>query len=104
MDEKAGVFQKKLDLSSVHLPEVITTDSWKSPFDHFWNTKALLCSQRAGCNRNTQIFVEVERVDVTCLGNIVDDESIRLGAYKGTYERTWHRSCEDSTRLTNSLH
>ena len=49
-----------------------------------------LCSQRVmiferevGCDPNTQIFLEVERGDVTCLGAIVDDESIRRGASKG---------------------
>ena len=39
--------------------------------------------REAGCNPNTQIFLEVERGDVTCLGAIVDDESIRPGASKG---------------------
>ena len=32
---------------------------------------------------NTQIFLEVERGDVTCLGAIMDGESIRRGSSKG---------------------
>ena len=37
----------------------------------------------AGCNPNTQIFLEVKRGDDTCHGTIVDDESIRQGASQG---------------------
>ena len=84
MDDGAGVFQKRSGASSVQLLEVITADSWKGSFDHIEKTKALICSQRvmmfeggAGCNADTQIFLEVELGDVTCLGAIVDDESIR---------------------------
>ena len=90
MDDGAGVFQKGWDVSSVELLEVITADSCKGPFDHIEKTKALLRSQRVmmferevGCDPNTQIFLKVERGDVTCLGAIVDDESIRRGASKG---------------------
>ena len=84
MDDGAGIFQKGSDVSIVQLFEVITADSWKGSFDHIEKTKAFLCSQRVmmferevGCDPNTQIFLEVERGDVTCLGAIMDDESIR---------------------------
>ena len=90
MDDGVGVFQKGSDVSRVQLLEVITADSWKGPFDHIEKTKALLCSQRVmmferevGCDPNTQIFLQVERGDVTSLCVIVDDESIRRGASKG---------------------
>ena len=90
MDDGAGVFQKGSDVSSVQLLEVITVDSLKGPFDYIEETEALLCSQRVmmyekevGCNPNSQIFLEVERGNVTYFGAIVDDESIRRGASKG---------------------
>ena len=43
----------------------------------------MMFEREVGCNPSTQIFREVKRGDVTCLGNIVDNESIRRCASDG---------------------